>query len=84
MYQKLHILSPLVEARDFLFIRCCKQLDEETWIMVDVSYDLVNEMQSGSPSYSWKFPSGCAIQDIGNGKSKVKIIFSLHIIIYII
>ncbi|XP_049406712.1 homeobox-leucine zipper protein ROC8-like [Solanum stenotomum] len=71
MYEKLHILSPLVEARDFFFIRCCRQLDPTTWIMMDVSYDIFNEIQSGVPSYSWKFPSGCAIQDMGNGQSKV-------------
>ncbi|XP_015087432.1 homeobox-leucine zipper protein ROC8-like [Solanum pennellii] len=71
MYEKLHILSPLVEAREFLFIRCCRQLDATTWIMVDISYDIFNEIQSGVPCYSWKFPSGCVIQDMGNGQSKV-------------
>nr|XP_019070762.2 homeobox-leucine zipper protein HDG11-like [Solanum lycopersicum] len=71
MYEKLHILSPLVEAREFLFIRGCRQLDATTWIMVDISYDIFNDIQSGVPSYSWKFPSGCAIQDMGNGQSKV-------------
>ncbi|KAL3328319.1 hypothetical protein AABB24_035781, partial [Solanum stoloniferum] len=71
MYEKLHILSPLVEARDFFIIRCCRQFDPTTWIMVDVSYDIFNEIQSGVPCYSWKFPSGCAIQDMGNGQSKV-------------
>ncbi|XP_060167957.1 homeobox-leucine zipper protein ROC8-like isoform X2 [Lycium barbarum] len=70
MYQKLHILSPLVGARDFFFIRCCRQIDPTTWIMVDVSYDIFREIQSGGPSY-WKFPSGCIIQDLGNGKSQV-------------
>nr|XP_025888404.1 homeobox-leucine zipper protein HDG11-like [Solanum lycopersicum] len=71
MYEKLHILSPLVEAREFLFIRGCRQPDVTTWIMVDISYDIFNDIQSGVPSYSWKFPSGCAIQDMGNGQSKV-------------
>ncbi|TMX05105.1 hypothetical protein EJD97_002311 [Solanum chilense] len=71
MYEKLHILSPLVEAREFFFIRCCRQLDATTWIMVDVSYDIFNEIQSGAPCYSWKFPSGCVIQDMGNGQSKM-------------
>ncbi|KAK6780347.1 hypothetical protein RDI58_022531 [Solanum bulbocastanum] len=69
MYEKLHILSPLVEARDFFIIHCCRQLDPATWIMVDVSYDIFNEIQSGVPCYSWKFPSGCAIQDMGNYQS---------------
>ncbi|KAK6780611.1 hypothetical protein RDI58_022795 [Solanum bulbocastanum] len=71
MYERLHILSPLVEARDFFFICCCRQFDPTTWIMMDVSYDLFNEIQSGVHSYSWKFPSGCAIQDMGNGQSKL-------------
>ncbi|XP_060185579.1 homeobox-leucine zipper protein ROC8-like [Lycium barbarum] len=70
MYEKLHILSPLVGARDFFFIRCCRQIDLTTWIMVDVSYDIFKEIQSGGPSF-WKFPSGCIIQDLGNGKSQV-------------
>ncbi|XP_027775442.1 homeobox-leucine zipper protein HDG8-like [Solanum pennellii] len=71
MYEKLHILSPLVEAREFFFIRCCRQLDATTWIMVDISYDIFNGIQCGVPCYSLKFPSGCAIQDMGNGQSKV-------------
>ena len=78
MYEKLHILSPLVEAREFFFIRCCRQLDATTWIMVDISYDIFNEIQSGAPCYSWKFPSGCVIQDMGNGQSKVRMTFSLY------
>ncbi|XP_015089790.1 homeobox-leucine zipper protein HDG8-like [Solanum pennellii] len=71
MYEKLHILSPLVDAREFFFIRCCKQLDHTTWIMVDVSYDLFKEIQTGAPSYAWKFPSGCIIQDMGDHTSLV-------------
>nr|XP_010327374.2 homeobox-leucine zipper protein HDG8-like [Solanum lycopersicum] len=71
MYEKMHILSPLVEAREFVFIRCCKQLQPTTWIMVDVSYDLFKEIQICAPSYAWKFPSGCLIQEIGDGRSVV-------------
>nr|XP_025886908.1 homeobox-leucine zipper protein HDG8-like isoform X2 [Solanum lycopersicum] len=71
MYEKLHILSPLVEAREFFFIRCYRQLDATTWILVDISYDIFNGIQCGVPCYSWKFPSGCVIEDMGNGQSKV-------------
>nr|XP_025883818.1 homeobox-leucine zipper protein HDG8-like [Solanum lycopersicum] len=46
MYEKMHILSPLVEAREFFFVRCCRQLDA-TWIMVDISYDIFNDIHSG-------------------------------------
>ncbi|KAK4721427.1 hypothetical protein R3W88_011660 [Solanum pinnatisectum] len=42
-----HILSPLVEARDYYFICYFRKLDETTWIMVNVSYDLIKEIQSG-------------------------------------
>ena len=73
MYEKLHILSPLVDAREFLFIHCCKQLDHKTWIMLDVSYDLLKEIQTCAPSYAWKFPSGCIIQDMGYRTSLVRI-----------
>ncbi|KAG5595739.1 hypothetical protein H5410_036971 [Solanum commersonii] len=71
MYEQLHILSPSVEAREFFIIRCCRKLDQTTWIMLDVSYDLFKEIQNHVPSYAWKFSSGCAIQDMGNGGSMV-------------
>ncbi|XP_047260144.1 homeobox-leucine zipper protein HDG8-like, partial [Capsicum annuum] len=71
MQEKLHILSPLVEVRDFYFIRCCRRLDQTTWIMVDVSHDILKEFQNGGPIYTWKYPSGCVIQDMGNGQSMV-------------
>ena len=38
---------------------------------MDVSYDPFNEIQSGVHYYSWKFPSDCAIEDMGNGQNKV-------------
>lgn len=71
MYEKLHILSPLLEATDYYFIHYFRKLDEKTWIMVDVSYDLIKEIQSGETSHAWKFPSGCAIQDLEHGESRV-------------
>ncbi|KAG5610497.1 hypothetical protein H5410_021778 [Solanum commersonii] len=55
MSEKLHILSSLVEARNYYFIRCFRNLDEATWIMVDVSFDLIKEIQSGVPSHAWNF-----------------------------
>ncbi|XP_049415000.1 homeobox-leucine zipper protein HDG11-like [Solanum stenotomum] len=71
MYEQLHILSPSVEAREFFIIRCCRKLDQTTWIILDVSYDLFKEIQTHVPSYAWKFPSGCAIQDMANGGSMI-------------
>ncbi|CAA3015665.1 homeobox-leucine zipper HDG11-like, partial [Olea europaea subsp. europaea] len=71
MYEKIHILSPLVEPREFLFIRYCQQLNSNTWVMADVSYDFVKELQGASSSQYWKLPSGCMIEDISNGKTNV-------------
>ncbi|XP_047964448.1 homeobox-leucine zipper protein HDG11-like [Salvia hispanica] len=71
MYEKRHILSPLVAPREFFFIRYCRQLNSSTWMMVDVSYDFIKELQDADPMRSWKLPSGCMIQDMSNGKSAV-------------
>nr|GMC56895.1 homeobox-leucine zipper protein ROC8-like [Ipomoea batatas] len=71
MFEKMHILSPMVAPRDFIFLRYCRQLDATAWIMVNVSYDCFKENEGFAPSYYWKLPSGCLIQDLHNGKSKV-------------
>lgn len=71
MYEKRHILSPLVAPREFFFIRYCRQLNSSTWVMVDVSYDFLKELQDAAPMRFWKLPSGCMIQDMSNGKSTV-------------
>ncbi|KAL3630382.1 hypothetical protein CASFOL_023366 [Castilleja foliolosa] len=71
MYEKVHVLSPLVAPREFFFIRYCAQLNPTTWVMVDVSYDFMKGFQDAAPTRSWKFPSGCMIEDMTNGKSNV-------------
>lgn len=71
MYEKMHILSPLVAPREFFFIRYCRQFNLNTWMMVDVSYDFMKELQDAAPTRSWKLPSGCMIEDLPNGKSFV-------------
>lgn len=71
MYEKRHIVSPLVAPREFFFIRYCRQLNPSTWVMVDVSYDFIKELQDTAPMRCWKLPSGCLIQDMSNGKSTV-------------
>nr|XP_023870350.1 homeobox-leucine zipper protein ROC8-like [Quercus suber] len=69
MYEQMHILSPLVPPREFFFIRHCQQIELGVWLIVDLSYDCSKEKTS--PSRSWKLPSGCMIQDMPNGYSKV-------------
>lgn len=69
MHEQMHILSPLVPPREFYFLRHCQQIELGVWVIVDVSYDLSKE--NISPSRSWRLPSGCMIQDMLNGCSKV-------------
>lgn len=82
MYEKMHILSPLVAPREFFLIRYCRQLNASTWVMVDVSYDFIKQLQDAAPTRSWKLPSGCMIEDISNGKSNVSSITHLSFPFY--
>ncbi|OWM64362.1 hypothetical protein CDL15_Pgr020328 [Punica granatum] len=69
MYEQLHVLSPLVPPREFYFLRYCQQIEVGLWVIADVSYESVS--QSILPSRSWRLPSGCMIQDMPHGCSKV-------------
>ncbi|KAL7104189.1 hypothetical protein ACP275_08G228200 [Erythranthe tilingii] len=71
MYEKMHILSPLVAPREFFFIRYCRQLNASTWVMVDVSYDFIKQIQDAAPTRSWKLPSGFMIEEMSNEKSNI-------------
>ncbi|CAA0813484.1 Homeobox-leucine zipper protein HDG11 [Striga hermonthica] len=79
MYEKEHVLSPLVAPREFFFVRYCRQLNPTTWLMVDVSYDFLRGFQDGAPTHSWKLPSGCMVEDMSNGKSTVTWIEHVHV-----
>ncbi|PHT53491.1 Homeobox-leucine zipper protein HDG12 [Capsicum baccatum] len=72
MYEELQVLSPLVPTRQFYFLRFCQQIEQGTWAIVDVSYDIAQENQYSSTSCKvHRLPSGCLIQDMPNGYSKV-------------
>ncbi|XP_027075663.1 homeobox-leucine zipper protein HDG11-like [Coffea arabica] len=71
MHEKLHVLSPLVAPRELAFLRYVRQLDSTTWVIVNVSYDSLKELEDASSSQTWMFPSGCLIQDMPNGKANV-------------
>ncbi|CAN0902719.1 Homeobox-leucine zipper protein HDG1 [Linum grandiflorum] len=74
MEADFQVISPMVPARRERFLRYCKQHDEGVWVVADVSID-TNQSGSGSSSYSFptsmRLPSGCVIQDISDGYSKV-------------
>ncbi|KAL0535739.1 hypothetical protein IC582_030080 [Cucumis melo] len=71
MYQELQLLSPLVPTRHFYVIRYCQQIEQGVWAVVDVSYNIPRENQIVSHPQCHRFPSGCLIQDMPNGYSKV-------------
>ncbi|KAL4632954.1 hypothetical protein ACB092_04G087100 [Castanea dentata] len=71
MYEELQVLSPLVPTREFCFLRFCQQIEQGSWAIVDISYDISRDNQFASQYRSHRLPSGCLIQDMPNGYSKV-------------
>lgn len=73
MHAELQVLSPLVPVREVNFLRFCKQHAEGVWAVVDVSIDTIRET-SGAPTFvnCRRLPSGCVVQDMPSGYSKVK------------
>ncbi|XP_057760932.1 homeobox-leucine zipper protein HDG11-like [Arachis stenosperma] len=71
MYEELQVLSPLVSTREFYFLRYCQQIEQGLWAIVDVSYDFPQDNHFAPPFRSHRLPSGCFIQDMPNGYSKV-------------
>ncbi|PIA58672.1 hypothetical protein AQUCO_00500546v1 [Aquilegia coerulea] len=72
MYAELQVQSPLVPTREAHFLRYCQQNAEEgTWAIVDFPIDSFHDsLQYSFPRYRRR-PSGCLIQDMPNGYSRV-------------
>ncbi|WCJ34745.1 Homeobox-leucine zipper protein HDG11 [Euphorbia peplus] len=68
MYEEMQVLSPFVQTREFCILRYCQQIEQGLWAIVNVSYDVP---QLASQCRSYRLPSGCLIQDMPNGYSKV-------------
>ncbi|EYU26146.1 hypothetical protein ABFS82_08G107300 [Erythranthe guttata] len=65
---EFHVSSPVVPTRESYFMRHCKHHVDGTWAVVDVSLD---HLHSTSLITCRRRPSGCVIQDMPNGCSKV-------------
>lgn len=74
MSAEFQVPSPLVPTRENYFVRYCKQHTDGTWAVVDVSLD---NLRPSSISRSRRRPSGCLIQELPNGYSKVTLISHL-------
>ncbi|CAA6663357.1 unnamed protein product [Spirodela intermedia] len=70
MRSELQVLSPLVPTREVSFLRFCKQHTEGLWTVVDVSVERTGDNPSSPPTCR-RLPSGCLLQDMPNGYSKV-------------
>ncbi|CAL5367212.1 unnamed protein product [Camellia sinensis] len=73
MHAEFQALSPLVPVRHMKFLRFCKQHAEKVWAVVDVSVDGIREVSDVATFVNCRrLPSGCIVQDMPNGYSKVK------------
>ncbi|KAL7111179.1 hypothetical protein ACP275_05G071800 [Erythranthe tilingii] len=72
MYAELQFVSPLVPTREAHFLRYCQHNEEEgSWVIVDFPLDgFQNDYPPSFPYYKRR-PSGCIIQDMPNGYSRV-------------
>lgn len=72
MHAEFQALSHLVPVRQMKFLRFCKQHGEGLWAVVDVSIDSIRE-GSDAPTFMncRRLASGCIVQDMPNGYSKV-------------
>ncbi|GFZ03201.1 protodermal factor 2 [Actinidia rufa] len=68
MTAEFQVPSPLVPTRENYFVRYCKQHADGTWAVVDVSLD---NLRPSAISRCRRRPSGCLIQELPNGYSKV-------------
>ncbi|MQM14877.1 hypothetical protein Taro_047811 [Colocasia esculenta] len=68
MTAEFQMPSPLVPTRDSYFVRYCKQHADGTWVVVDVSLD---SLHPNPVVRCRRRPSGCLIQEMPNGYSKV-------------
>lgn len=73
MTAEFQVPSPLVPTRENYFVRYCKQHSDGSWAVVDVSLD---SLRPNPISRTRRRPSGCLIQELPNGYSKVYIIRS--------
>ncbi|KAF8008586.1 hypothetical protein BT93_K2300 [Corymbia citriodora subsp. variegata] len=72
MHAEFQVLSPLVPLRQVRFLRFCRQQGEGMWAVVDVSIGMLQDSSDPHGSTNCRrLPSGCVLQDMPNGCSKV-------------
>jgi hypothetical protein len=81
MQAELQFPSPLVPAREVVFFRyCVHNGDEGTWSIVDFQAEgFEPELLQTSSIKCRRRPSGCMIQDMPNGYSRVSVPQASHV-----
>ncbi|GKD29828.1 homeobox-leucine zipper protein HDG11-like protein [Tanacetum coccineum] len=70
MYKEIQLTNPLVPNMKLIFIGVCKQMNDGCWVVVDASFDPPKDAYY--PSKFRRLLSGCLIESIDNGLSKVE------------
>lgn len=79
---EFQVPSALVPVRQVKFLRFCKQHAEGVWVVVDVSIDAIQEgSQPREAGNCRRLPSGCIVQDLPNGYSKVTVHLVFHAVL---
>ncbi|KAI0495737.1 hypothetical protein KFK09_022040 [Dendrobium nobile] len=68
MYGEFLGLSPVVPSREFYFLRYCQQIEQGLWVISDIS---IHSPKVNIIPCTKRLPSGCLIQDMTNGYSKI-------------
>ena len=79
MFVELQMLTPMLPTREFYFFRQCKRLSHDQWAIVDVSIDKIEENMDATLVKFRKRPSGCIVEDKGNGHCKVNSCSYIHV-----
>ncbi|KAL1823744.1 hypothetical protein ACET3Z_010522 [Daucus carota] len=69
MAAEYHLATPLVPNRKTYFARYCTKHEEGVWVVVDISLDQI--LQTQETMNCQKGPSGCLIQELSDGTSKI-------------
>ncbi|XP_074311375.1 homeobox-leucine zipper protein HDG11-like isoform X2 [Silene latifolia] len=79
-HEQVHMLSPAMQQRDFYLLRYCRQIETGVWVIADVSYNYFRGASHVSQTFYWKHPSGCMIEEMPNGLSRVTCIERVEVV----
>ncbi|KAH9624657.1 hypothetical protein KSS87_018630 [Heliosperma pusillum] len=80
LYEQAHMLTPALQQRDFYLLRYCRQIETGVWVIGDVSYNCFGSVSHDSQTFYWKHPSGCMIEEMPNGLSRVTCVERVEVV----